>query len=455
MMARLAGMTTRVTAAIAELRQIATDIREVSRQSVAAASVQGDGVRQTSVAVTEINRSVVAVGESVESLARAMAENASLVLEMTASLEEVFRNVEIQSRAVDEVSSSIFEMAAAEKEIGDNVNGLMDGATAAASMVAQMDSSIKQVEQNALETSAISENVRHDAETGQEAVEATITGIDEIRRSSRTTFTAIGNLSRRARDIGKILSVIDELADQTNLLALNASIIAAQAGENGKGFAVVADEIKELAKRTSSSTREISDIIQGVQEETGRAVEAINLAEQRIVDGEQLSRRSGEALGKIVAGVQMATDQVNQIARTTVEQAEGSRNMRLAMERVADMVSHIAKAMQEQGRGSELITAAVAQMKEVSGDVRVSLKQQRKAGEQVVRSTDDISRMIAQIREACAVQMEGSKRIVGAVENIQQSTRSTAETTQVMDRSVAGLSRQMELLQQEMAGFRS
>ena len=113
----------------------------------------------------------------------------------------------------------------------------------------------------------------------------------------------ITTLSERAADIGDILSVIDEVAEQTNLLALNAAIIAAQAGEHGKGFAVVADEIKELAERTSSSTREITLVIKGVQEETRRAVDAINQAEHSIAEGEMLSNRSGEALNKIVVGV--------------------------------------------------------------------------------------------------------------------------------------------------------
>ena len=153
-----------------------------------------------------------------------------------------------------------------------------------------------------MDTAAISEGVRKDAEMGKEAVEATITGIHEIRRSSRITYEVINTLSERAADIGTILSVIDEVAEQTNLLALNAAIIAAQAGEHGKGFAVVADEIKELAERTSSSTREIAQVIKGVQDETQRAVEAINQAEKSIADGELLSQKSGEALTKIVTG---------------------------------------------------------------------------------------------------------------------------------------------------------
>jgi methyl-accepting chemotaxis protein len=79
----------------------------------------------------------------------------------------------------------------------------MADSTTTARLVAEMDGSIKQVEQNALNTAAISEEVKKDAESGRESVDATISGIGEIRSSSRITFEAIENLSSRASNIGK------------------------------------------------------------------------------------------------------------------------------------------------------------------------------------------------------------------------------------------------------------
>lgn len=454
MIERLAGMASRVNSSISELRQIANNIREVSRRGVSAAQLQSEGVKETFVAVQEISGSIAEVGEAVESLSRSAGENAASILQMSASIDEVILHVEKLAGAVDEVSASIIEMAEVEKEIGRNVNNLMEEATVTAGRVAEMDASIKQVGKNALAAAEITQTVRADAESGQETVLETISGIGEIRRSSRKTFESIESLSGRVSNIGKILQVIDEVAEQTNLLALNASIIAAQAGEHGKGFAVVANEIKELAKRTSSSTREITDIIKGVQEETQRAVESITQSERRIAEGEMLSQRSGEALNKIVTGVVQATNQVTEIAGTTVDQTKGSQEMHMAMERVETMVKQIARATREQERGGELIMSASERMKELTTQVRRSTQEQSAAGASIVRSTEDINEMIGNIRQACELQTESSQRIVKAVQDFQCSTETGEEVTKVMNGAVTGLARQIELLQKEMMGFK-
>ena len=454
MLEKLGELVKKVNRSLVEVGQISANIFEASRRVLAAAEVQADGVSQTSSAVTEINASIKEVSTGVDSLSLSASETSSSILQMAASIEEVALNAESLAQSVEEVSSSVVEMVASIKQISGSVTTLMEVTSSTASSVAEMDSSIKQVEKNAMEAATISEGVRRDAETGKTSVEATIAGISEIKRSSRITSEVIETLSGRVSDIGAILSVIDEVAEQTNLLALNAAIIAAQAGEHGKGFAVVADEIKELAERTSSSTREISQLIKGVQDETARAVEAIDVAEKSIADGEVLSQRSGEALAKIVTGVQETTDQVESIARATMEQAKGSQMIREAMEQVSDMIGQIASATREQSKGSDMIMGAAERMKGLTSQVRVSTKEQANVGNFIASSTENITTMIRQIKRACDEQTRGSEQIIRAVENIQESTGTNLGAAKMMEDSVSRLSRQLDVLQGEMNSFK-
>jgi methyl-accepting chemotaxis protein len=415
-------MVSKVDVSSLELSRISRSLSDASKKVVSGAEQSNTRVSETSSAVSEINASIKEVSHGIDGLSLSASENSSSVLEMAASVEEVALNVENLAQSVDDVSSSIIEMAAAIKHINDSINGLIDSSTVTASSVIQMDSSIRQVEKSALDTTAISEEV-------------------------------IVTLSEKASDIGTILSVINEVAEQTNLLALNAAIIAAQAGEQGKGFAVVADEIKELADRTSSSTREIEDLIQGVQQETRRAVDAINLAEKSIADGELLSQKSGVALGKIVSGVEMASEQVGEIARAAAEQAKGSQMIREAMEQVTDMIMQIANATQQQNKGSELIMTAVERMKVLTSQVRSSTREQSKVGSLIAGSTENITSMIQQIKRACDEQSRGSELIVTAVEDIQKSTHDNLSAAGTMERAVGGLFQQVEVLKREISTF--
>jgi len=449
----LHSMVTRVSSATEILTSIDNNIEKAARQVVSSAHLQETVIGETSQAVERINESDLEVSNGVEELSSSASETSVLVLEMAASIEEVALNADKLGNTLDEASSSIMEMAASIKQIGASIVNLLDASTTTASAISEMDATIKQVEKNAMDTAAISEGVKYDAEIGKKASEEAIAGMQAIRSSSHITAEVIENLSLRANDIGAILSVIDEVADQTNLLALNAAIIAAQAGEHGKGFAVVADEIRELSERTSSSTREIAAVIQGVQDETRRAVDAINRAEDSISEGEKLSQRSGTALEKIVSGVQKASGQIREIARATVEQARGSQSIKEAMESVEEMVGHIAQSSVEHSKGSELIAAAVERIKDLSIHVRTSTREQSRAGNLIANSTGNITTMIDRIRDGCQKQRQSSAMFAKAVANIQLSSVSNSESAKVLEVSVTGLTKQIELLDKEMSGF--
>ncbi|WP_051439029.1 methyl-accepting chemotaxis protein [Ciceribacter selenitireducens] len=153
------------------------------------------------------------------------------------------------------------------------------------------------------------------------AVKMSSSGADEAQqsagRASRDTSeaTAIVNatvgamheIAQSSERIGRIITVIDEIAFQTNLLALNAGVEAARAGEAGKGFAVVAQEVRELAQRSASAAKEIKSLV--------------DQASRDVTNGVDLVGRTGEALHGIERQMQTVNRQVLAIAQSAKEQS--------------------------------------------------------------------------------------------------------------------------------------
>lgn len=453
MMEKLSSAINKVQISLNELRNISTTIGRLSEKGVSSAAVQSESLKRTSAAIREINHSINNIATPIETLTRLSKSNSVSMADMSGSLESTTTHLESLVRSVDDVSSSIIEMASAARQIKENAVILASDTSSTANLVSGMNFAIKQIGAQSIDTSRIAETIMADAEDGWKAVDAAIAGINEIKKSSAVTFDAIENLSSRVANIGKILSVIDGVAEQTNLLALNASIIAAQAGERGKSFSVVASEIKDLAKRTGNHTREISEIILGVREETERAVKAITLSEKRISEGSELSHRSGAALRKIVNGIKAAGSHMVEISKTALGQADASVVMQQAMDRVAEMVVQIAQATNEQSHGSELITSSVEQMRNITREVMHSIANHQNSTTMVKRANEEISKIVVHICEASTHQAGSSQQIEESLDDFEESAKVHVDSTMVMDEVLVKLASQINVLQNELKRF--
>ncbi len=436
---------------------VAAVIEQLSRTGITvssgAATIQGR-VEETSSSMEEMLASLRGIAENVEVLYQSAEESSSSIMEMAATNDEVTENVQNMAGSVEETTSAIEEMSFSIKEVAKNIEELSASTEETSSSINQMDSSIGQVEANANETARLSEQVSEDAQTGVEALRKTMQGLERIKESSLSASGVIDTLGRRISEIGNILNVIDDVAEQTNLLALNAAIIAAQAGEHGKGFAVVADEIKDLAERTGASTKEIADLIRGVQDESRNAVSVMNHGVRNVEEGVHLGREAESALRKINDSAQKSTQMVKAIARATVEQAKGSRQVTQAIHRISETVQMIARASSEQAKGSEQIIKSAERMRAITVHVQRSSQEQAHGGKQITRSIESINEMVTHLNRAQKEQTKGSEQVLGAVEAIKAVSDHQTRSVRALEEAIDSLQRQSEVLRAEVRRFK-
>ena len=122
--------------------------------------------------------------------------------------------------------------------------------------------------------------------TASSEAKAILNELNENMRKVQEAVRTVSNQTSQTHDsvqeVGKMLTVITDIADQTNLLSLNASIEAARAGEQGKGFAVVASEIQQLANQINRAAQEIQETLHKLWEDSESSVATMNEVEKII-----------------------------------------------------------------------------------------------------------------------------------------------------------------------------
>ncbi|MCU0694488.1 MAG: methyl-accepting chemotaxis protein [Polyangiaceae bacterium] len=424
----------RLAGSISEARKMASSrmaaLDQHARKLDETVESLGDGLARRAGFAQEAANAVVQVTASMQDLARHVDvlattadDSAGSIVRMMTTTDEVTSSIGELASNVRETASSIEEMAYSIKEVAKNVDALSLTAEETSSSMNEMDVSIDQVQSNANETARLSEEVAQDAERGAESILKTIGEIYRIKESTQEAVSVISNLGSRIDAIGQILNVIDDVAEQTNLLALNAAIIAAQAGEHGKGFAVVADEIKDLAERAGASTKEIAELTKTIQNESKNAIAAVERGAKNVDRGVEVSNEAEHALKKILESSQKSTNMVRAIARATVEQAKGSRQVTDAIGRIAETVQQIAAATAQQARGSELIMRSVEKMRSITQQVERSGQEQSRGGRQVTTAIEHIAGLVEQLKDAQRSLSRSGEALVAAASRIEKSVR--------------------------------
>lgn len=232
--------------------------------------------------------------------------------------------------------------------------------------VLDMSARINQVSAQAQGSADTARLARAAAESGAQAVQDAIGGMNTIREQIQDTAKRIKRLGESSQEIGEITELISDITEQTNVLALNAAIQAASAGEAGRGFSVVAEEVQRLAERSADATRQIATLVRAIQADTQDAVQAMEHSTREVVEGARLSDNAGAALAEIDRLSRQVAELIEQIASSATREAE------LAGQ-TAGSIQHIFAVTEQTGEGTRSTVQQVRELSRVADELRQSV----------------------------------------------------------------------------------
>ena len=228
-----------------------------------------------------------------------------------------------------EISNLAEQVSSNSSEVENASKSLADGATEQAGVIEELNATIDTVVDMAEDTAKETQNA-------SARVKASANKANEEKEKMNELLTEMEHITEISKEIGNIITDIEDIASQTNLLSLNASIEAARAGEAGKGFAVVADQIGKLAADSAKSAVNTRDLIDKTLVE--------------IEKGNTITRTTADAFNQIIADMESFAE----IAQNTMEKANSQAE---SLEQIGQGIEQLSGVVQGNAASSEENTA--------------------------------------------------------------------------------------------------
>lgn len=331
--------------------------------------IGNQSVRKTNEGMNQLKKRVGKISNEIQSLMVSVGNTVYSVQVMEKSIAKVDQDAQNMGSFVEQTSSSIVLMARSIEEVGSNIDHITELASRAA----------------------------ESASGGGTVVLDLIEAMSQIAGSMKEFSFTIGELGKRSMEIGKITQTINDIAEQTNLLSLNAAIEASRAGEHGKGFAVVASEIKKLAEKTALATREITRMIQSMQEDTHKVIHSLHTEEEDFRSGVLLADKAGDSLNIIVETIEQVSLLLREVNKRTYDQRQASQKIMTAVSTMRELTGAVTLSTAQQYENSRLITEVGLDMKKVAEHVASMLDVQNMDIERVYLCVGEVKESIALI----------------------------------------------------------
>lgn len=250
--------------------------------------------------------------------------------------------IERLSQTLGQISMASDQVSAGSDQVSAGSQALSQGATEQASSVEELAATINEI------SSQVSENAEN-AQQGSKLADAAGAKIELGNRQMQEMIAAMGEISDKSGQIGKIIKTIEDIAFQTNILALNAAVEAARAGAAGKGFAVVADEVRNLASKSAEASKNTAALIEG--------------SIQAVERGTSLADETANTLSEVVVSAKQVVAVVDNISRASSEQALSIAQVTQGIDQISSVVQTNSATAEESAAASEELSGQAQMLK--------------------------------------------------------------------------------------------
>ncbi|WP_159886296.1 methyl-accepting chemotaxis protein [Paenibacillus puerhi] len=310
-----------------------------------------------------------------EKLREILTETGKASRQVSDSSRDIYNKNETMKAVLEDAATAANELAAGANQISEEISGVSAATKDIEQMVANYTDSTREMNSRSGQMLSL-------VNKGLRSVETQSDGVRKNVEATANVSQTIHSLAELTNGISTITRSISDIAEQTNLLSLNASIEAARAGEHGKGFAVVAQEVRKLAEESTTSTREVFNLVLSIEEGIKQALASMTQNEEVVQEQTRLIAETEAVFAEIVSSVSFITEQISTFARESEQMLSSAQHISATMENISAITEQSAAGTQE---------------------VSASMGEQIAAVQAIVSQSENMTRLVTQLQQTMSI----------------------------------------------------
>ncbi|MBU4534010.1 MAG: methyl-accepting chemotaxis protein [Eubacteriales bacterium] len=257
------------------------------------------------------------------------------------------------------ISNTSQQVARLTGEIRTNSELAADAASQTANVLVKTTGKIQLMVGVAREVAATSDKARQRAHQVEEMATSFLSQMEKSRLLTVRAGSALRELENKLESVDQVNEFVKALAEQAALLARRAATevafadggqIADKSQDGTRNFVALAGEMHNRAKDAVEATRNVSGLIDSVQEHAREAVTLMDEDFKIISSGHQLATETGEAFRDIIIQVQTLARQMQEAAVLSEQIAQSLGKISLHTEEQSNLSAQAAVATETLNR---------------------------------------------------------------------------------------------------------